>query len=211
MPGELGAALLKTVLNHSDAAIRERAKKVVQNKMPEERQKIIDRYKPALALQGDPKKGREIFKTNCASCHKIAGIGVLVGPDISDTLSKAPEQLLVDILDPSRVIDNNYVNFVVKKKSGVVLTGYISAQTASSLTLRRGEGQEDVVLREDIEEMKSSGVSLMPEGLEKNITIEGMSDLIAFLKGWRFIDDPQREQSGEHCNTHNRLVWYNRR
>ncbi|MBI3858028.1 MAG: HEAT repeat domain-containing protein [Planctomycetes bacterium] len=194
MPGELGAALLKQVLNHGDAAIRERAKKVVQDKMPEERQKIIDRFKPALAMTGDPKRGREIFKTNCAACHKILGIGTLVGPDISDTLSKAPDQLLVDILDPSRVIDNNYANYVVKTKSGAVLSGYIAAQTASSLTLRRGEGQQDVVLREDIEEMKSSGVSLMPEGLEKNVTIEGMADLIAFLKGWRFIDAPEREK-----------------
>jgi putative membrane-bound dehydrogenase-like protein len=193
-PGELGASLLKSVLNHGDPAIRERAKKVVQNKMPEERQKIIDRYKTALSLTGDPKKGRDLFKTNCAACHKIAGVGALVGPDISDTLSKSPEQLLVDILDPSRVIDNNYVNFIVKKKNGTVLTGYISAQTATSLTLRRGEGQEDVVLRDDIEEMKSSGVSLMPEGLEKNIPIEGMADLIAFLKGWRFIDAPEREK-----------------
>ena len=42
--------------------------------------------------------------------------------------------------------------------------------------------------------MKSSGVSLMPEGLEKNITTDGMADLIAFLKGWRFIDAPERRQ-----------------
>jgi putative heme-binding domain-containing protein len=75
-----------------------------------------------------------------------------------------------------------------------VVSGFIASQTASSLTLRRGEGQEDVVLRQDIEEMKSSGVSLMPEGLEKNITIDGMADLIAFLKGWRFIDAPERRQ-----------------
>jgi hypothetical protein len=71
---------------------------------------------------------------------------------------------------------------------------YCCSETASSLTLRRGEGQEDVVLRQDIEEMKSSGVSLMPDGLEKNIPIDAMPDLIAFLKGWRFIDAPERER-----------------
>ena len=182
------------MLNHGDASIRDRAKKLVQNKMPEERQKMIERYKTALGLTGDAKRGRDIFKTNCAACHRIAEVGTLVGPDISDTLSRQPEQLLVDILDPSRVIDNNYANFLVKTKSGTVLTGFISAQTASSLTLRRGEGQEDVVLRQDIEEMKSSGVSLMPEGLEKNVTVEGMADLIAFIRGWRFIDAPEREK-----------------
>src|SRR6185436_5353886 len=193
-PGELGASLLKQLQNYGDVAIRDRAKKLIQSNLPEERQKVIERYKGALAKEGDAKRGREIFKTNCAACHKIAGIGTLVGPDISDTTGKAPEQLLVDILDPSRVIDNNYANFVVKLKSGAVVSGFIAAQTASSLTLRRGEGQQDVVLREDIEEMKSSGVSLMPEGLEKNVAVEGMADLLAFLRGWRFIDAPERER-----------------
>lgn len=193
-PGELGASLLRQLQHHGDASLRERARKLIESNLPEDRQKVIDRYKPALAHEGDAKRGREIFRANCSSCHKIAGIGTLVGPDISDTMGKAPEQLLVDILDPSRVIDNNYVNYVVRTKSGSVLSGFIAAQTASSLTLRRGEGQEDVVLRQDIDEIKSSGVSLMPDGLEKNIPVEGMSDLIAFLKGWRFIDAPERQR-----------------
>jgi putative heme-binding domain-containing protein len=193
-PGELGPSLLRQLQNYGDAGIKERAKKLIAGQLPEERQKIIDRYKESLGKTGDPKKGRDIFKATCAPCHRIAEIGTLVGPDISDTLTKAPEQLLVDILDPSRVIDNNYVNYVVRTKAGAVVSGFIASQTASSLTLRRGEGQEDVVLRQDIEEMKSSGVSLMPEGLEKNITIDGMADLIAFLKGWRFIDAPERRQ-----------------
>jgi putative membrane-bound dehydrogenase-like protein len=193
-PGELGPSLLRQLQNYGDAGLKERAKKLIASNLPEERQKVIDRYKEALGKTGDAKRGREIFRTNCAACHKILDIGTLVGPDISDTLSKAPEQLLVDILDPSRVIDNNYVNYVVKTKSGAVLSGFIASQTASSLTLRRGQGQEDIVLRQDIDEMKSSGVSLMPDGLEKNVSVEGMADLIAFLKGWRFIDAPERQQ-----------------
>ncbi|HZF00202.1 MAG TPA: PVC-type heme-binding CxxCH protein [Planctomycetota bacterium] len=191
-PGELGPTLLRQLQNYGDAGIKERAKKLIAGHMPEERQKVIDRYKESLGMTGDAKRGRELFRTICAACHRIADIGTLVGPDISDTLTKSPEQLLVDILDPSRVIDNNYVNYVVRTKAGAVLSGFIASQTASSLTLRRGEGQEDVVLRQDIDEMKSSGVSLMPEGLEKNISIDGMADLLSFLKGWRFIDAPER-------------------
>ena len=53
---------------------------------------------------------------------------------------------------------------------------------------RRAEGQTDVVLRQDIEEIQSTGVSLMPEGLEKNIGINEMADLLAFLKNWRYLD-----------------------
>lgn len=193
-PGELGPNLLRQLKEYGNAEIKERAKKLIAGHLPEERQKVIDRYKESLGKAGDPKRGREIFKATCVPCHRIGDLGTAVGPDISDTLTKAPEQLLVDILDPSRVIDNNYVTYVVKTKAGAVLSGFIAAQTASSLTLRRGEGQEDVVLRQDIEEMKSSGVSLMPDGLEKNITIDGMADLISFLKGWRFIDAPERRQ-----------------
>jgi putative heme-binding domain-containing protein len=191
-PGELGQSLLRQLQNYGDAAIKERAKRLIASNLPEDRQKVLDRYKEALGKTGDAKRGRELFRANCAACHKILDIGTQVGPDISDTLTKAPEQLLTDILDPSRVIDNNYVNYVVKTKGGAVLSGFIASQTASSLTLRRGQGQEDVVLRQDIEEMKSSGVSLMPDGLEKNVSVEGMADLLAFLKGWRFIDAPER-------------------
>ena len=185
--GELGAPLIRSLTNHGNAAIKARAQKALQGNLPEERQKVLDRYKASLSIKGDPKRGREIFQKNCIACHRIAGLGTNVGPDVSDTLSKTPEALMTDVLDPSRVIDNNYVNYLVKTKSGAVLSGFIAVQTASSLTLRRGEGQEDVVLRQDIEEMRSSGVSLMPEGLEKNVTVEQLADLIAFLKYWRDI------------------------
>ena len=67
-------------------------------------------------------------------------------------------------------------------KGGAVLSGVVSEQTASSLTLRRGQDQVDVVLRQDIDEMRSSGVSLMPDGLEKGMTPQDLADLLAFLR-----------------------------
>jgi putative membrane-bound dehydrogenase-like protein len=192
--GDLGIPLVRQLVGHPNADLRSRAQVLLKDWLPEDRQVIIDRYKPSVEKDGDPKKGREIFRKNCTACHRIGDLGNVVGPDISDTLSKKKEQLLVDILDPSRVIDNNYVNYIVRTKSGAVLSGIISDQNASSLTLRRGEGQQDVVLRADIEEMKSGGTSLMPDGLEKNVSIEDMADLLTFLKGWRFIDAPERER-----------------
>lgn len=183
--GELGPSLIPSMVNHRNTDVRDRARKVLEAHLPEERKQVIERYKDALSKEGDPRKGKEIFQKNCTSCHRLAGIGAAVGPDISDTMTKTAEALLIDILDPSRVIDSNYVNYLVRTKSGSVLTGFISSQTASSITLRRGEGQQDVILQQDIEEIKSSGTSLMPDGLEKNIPVSSMSDLIAFIKRWR--------------------------
>ncbi len=184
--GELGPALIRQLTGHANPQIRDRAKKLLQ--APEERQQVLDRYKPAVAAAGDAGRGHDVFQKNCASCHRVAGVGTNIGPDVSDTLSKSKEQLLTDVLDPSRAIDNNYVNYVVRTKSGAIFSGFIAVQTASSLTLRRGENQEDVVLRADIEEMRSSGVSVMPEGVEKNVTVEQMADLLAFLKSWRDLE-----------------------
>jgi len=118
----------------------------------------------------------------------VAGIGVQVGPDISDTLGKTPAAVLNDILDPNAAIDSNYVNYTVTTKGGKLLTGIITNETGSSLTLKRAENQTDVILRQDIDEIQSTGVSLMPEGVEKSITMEEMADLLKFLKNWRYIE-----------------------
>ena len=144
--------------------------------------------KRPLKIKGDPERGREIFKKNCATCHRVAGIGIDVGPDIADSRTKTLRRLLVDILNPNQAIDNNYINYLVTTKAGKSLTGIITAETASSITLRRAEGQSDLVLRQDIDTIESSGVSLMPEGLEKAISVAEMADLLVFLKNWRYLD-----------------------
>ena len=117
----------------------------------------------------------------------MADVGVDVGPDIADTRTKTREALLADILLPNQAIDGNYVAYAVARTDGTVLQGVIAAETATSLTLRRAEGQTDVLLRADIEELRSTGLSLMPEGLEQGITVAEMADLLAFLKDWRYL------------------------
>jgi putative membrane-bound dehydrogenase-like protein len=187
-PGDLDAPSRDRLLKHVQADIRQRAGKLLQAGTPEQRKQVLQRYRQALMRKGDPERGREVFRQNCATCHQVAGIGTTVGPDISDTRTKTPEALLQDILNPNAAIDANYVNYIVTTKNGKEITGIIAAETASSITLRRAENQTDTILRQDIEEVRSTGVSLMPEGLEKTITLDQMADLISFLKNWRYLD-----------------------
>jgi putative membrane-bound dehydrogenase-like protein len=187
-PGDLDAASQNRLLKHSQADIRRRAGKLLHAGVPEERKQVFQRYRQALTRKGDPGRGREVFRQNCATCHQVSGVGTTVGPDISDTRTKTPEMLLQDILNPNAAIDANYVNYVVTTKSGKEISGIIAAETESSITLRRAENQTDSALRQDIDEVRSTGVSLMPEGLEKTITLEQMADLISFLKNWRYLD-----------------------
>lgn len=187
-PGDIDPQRSRQLVNHGRADIRERALKLLKGNLPADRKEVLERYQAALKLQGDARRGQAVFQKNCATCHRIAGVGHEVGPNIADTLGKTPEQILVDILNPNAAIDANYINYTVTTKSGKVLTGMIAAETASSVTLRRAESQSDVVLRQDIDEIQSTGQSLMPEGLEKTIALQEMADLLHFLKHWRFLD-----------------------
>lgn len=187
-PGDVDALRTRQLTQHNRADIRDRAKKLLETNLPPERKQVMENYKAALTLKGDAQNGKAIFQKNCATCHRVGGVGVDVGADIADTRSKTPDLLMTNILNPNQAIDSNYINYVVLTKSGKVLTGIIAAETASSITLKRAENQTEVVLRQEIEELESTGQSLMPEGLEKNIPVQEMADLLSFLKNWRYLD-----------------------
>jgi putative membrane-bound dehydrogenase-like protein len=186
--GEIDPLRVRQLSNLKDAGLRERAKALLAGQVPADRTKVLAEYQPALALKADAKNGREVFKKNCAACHRVAGLGVDVGPDIADTRTKTPAALLNDILAPNAAIDANYINYVISTKDGRSLTGLLGAETASSVALLRAEKQSDTVLRADIEDIASTGVSLMPDGLEKSMSIQEMADLLRFLKDWRYLD-----------------------
>jgi len=186
-PGELDPLRVRHLLNHRDKTVQALAQKLFRDNLPAERKQVLAQYQPAVEREGDVRRGLEVFKKQCAACHRVADVGVNVAPDISDTRTKTRAQLLLDILNPNAAIDNNYVNYIVMTRNGQLFSGILGAESASSITLRRAENQSDVILRADIQEMQSTGQSLMPEGLEKDITVEQMADLLTFLKNWRYM------------------------
>lgn len=153
---------------------------------PEARQEVVARYQTALVLTGHIAAGRDVFRNQCSSCHRVGDIGVDVGPDISDSRVKQPAQYLSDILDPNRAIDANFFSYTLLTTDGRLLTGLVTAETGSSVTLRQPDGVTVTLLRDEIDELRSTGRSLMPVGLEQTISPQQMADLIAFLKNWRY-------------------------
>ena len=95
---------------------------------------------------------------------------------------RQPEELVEAILDPNRQVDPRYLLYIVSTTDGRSLGGAVTAETATSLTLRRADGGTDVVLRSEITSLETSGMSLMQEGLENLISPAAMSDLIAYLR-----------------------------
>ena len=172
----------------ADQGLAGRAKKLLAACIPAPRDGVITQYRVQSLAGGDAARGREVFARNCVSCHRVEGQGKDVGPDISDTRTKTAEMLLGDILDPNRAIDGAYVAQMVTTVDGRVRAGVIQGAAGGAIRLVLPDGKVEDLARGDIEEIVSTGKSLMPEGLEKTISPGQMADLIRYLKDWRYLD-----------------------
>ena len=105
-----------------------------------------------------------------------------MGPDLTGSPSRDAATLVANILDPNATVVPGEVQYVVIDQDGRSYTGMITGETATSLTLRGAGGAEETILRSRIAELRSTGLSLMPEGLEKIISKPEMSDVVAFLR-----------------------------
>ena len=182
LAGQLEPARVEQLRQHRDPVVRARARKVLAGVAAPERQKVVDAYRAAIDLKADRGRGKTLFKKTCATCHRLETEGFEVGPDLLAALkNKTREQLVIDILDPSREVDPRYQNYVVTTKKGQTVTGMIATETASSVTLRRGEKAEDVLLRSQIEDITATGKSVMPDNLETQLSKQELADLIEYL------------------------------
>jgi putative heme-binding domain-containing protein len=178
---DVDPARLKLLQTAASPKLRAQAARLAKLLNLGRRQDVLENYKPALALKGDAVKGKAVFAKVCAACHRVEGVGHEIGPNLAAMQNRGPESILLNVLDPNREVNPQYVNYVVTTTDGRSLTGMVAAETATSVTLKRGENQTDTVLRINIEEMRSTGLSLMPEGLEQQIDRQAMADLIAYL------------------------------
>jgi putative membrane-bound dehydrogenase-like protein len=184
-PGELDGPTRNMLEHLSDAGLRERAAKILARYAPPQRSQTLARYQAALKLAGDAARGATVFARNCLTCHQRQGQGHRVGPDLSGIAGRAPDALLSDIIDPNREVAPDYATLAVATRNGQAFTGLLAEETATTLKLRRAEGVEDNLLRTEIDEVRSTGKSLMPEGLEQTINLQEMADLISFLREGR--------------------------
>ncbi|MGB7324052.1 MAG: PVC-type heme-binding CxxCH protein [Rubripirellula sp.] len=146
-----------------------------------QRQAVVAKYDGVLELPADLERGRDHFKKHCSGCHRIDGIGFEIGPNLATIKSRGSKTVLTSVLDPNREVNPQYINHVIVTVDGRVMTGTIADEGATSVTLRRAENVTESVLRIEIDQMKSTGLSIMPEGFENSIDRQAMADLIGYL------------------------------
>ena len=142
---------------------------------------MIQRYRESLTLKGNPDKGKQLFQTVCSKCHQLEGKGEALGADLKSIRNRGIEGVLLNILDPNREVKPAFLSYVLTLDDGRVLSGLLQTETANTLVLRLPDGMPVTIQRTDVESLFSTGLSYMPEGLEKQLDVQAMADLLSYL------------------------------
>src|SRR5262249_18996230 len=169
-PNEVDLTRRRPLLENSDEAFRDRAKKVFAEVAADpNREALVEKYRKAFAspeisgIPPDLRAGEELFMKNCSVCHRAGDKGVQVGAVLSGRRTEELRGLLAVSLAPSRAAAPDSINYVPLTKEGQTLPGPLAWETPANVVLRRAEGKSDSVLRRDIKELHATKQSVMPE------------------------------------------------
>lgn len=179
--GDIPSTRRALLLKHTDSAIRDKAMALFGGDSLSARRDVIAKYKSALALSSDKANGTKVFVRECSTCHRVGDQGTDIGPNLNTVQQRTAEEVLIHILDPNVEVAPEFIEYLVVLKDGRTTTGVIAAETATSISLRRPNNVQETILRQNIDQITSTGKSLMPEGLEQKLTLQEMADLLSIL------------------------------
>jgi putative membrane-bound dehydrogenase-like protein len=188
-PEDVSATARRALARSEDATVRDNAERLLgkYRATGEDKLKLIgDKRQVVLASEPDLKNGYEVAKRTCFVCHKLYGEGADVGPDLTGVGRSTLDALLHNVIDPNEVVGNGYGTTEVELKDGSTVSGRIVEDTPTRLKLVASGPIEHVLARSDIAsengkpKIRTSELSLMPEGLEA-IPDQDFRDLIWFI------------------------------
>ncbi len=180
-PSTITLSTLQILAQSKNEEVRELSSQLSQQMSSTPRASVVVAYEPALNEEGRVDQGRIIFEKNCSSCHRLEGKGQTLGPNLAAFRNRGKTAILTNILDPNREVTPEYLNYLIVTDDGRSHTGILTSQNATTVTLTRAEGKQTQIRRIEIEDIRSTGMSLMPEGLEKEIDQAAMADLLTYL------------------------------
>ena len=133
--------------------------------------------------KGSAENGLHVFrKADCAKCHRLGAIGESVGPDLTDVAKRfRPTEILEAIVEPSKVISEQYKSKTVVTVDGVLHTGIVSQATSGAVTVLKSDGRKVRVAKDEVDSIEESDVSVMPSGLLNQLSETEIRDLFVLL------------------------------
>jgi uncharacterized protein len=179
---DLGPEHWQQLRSSANTDVAKRAAELVNGglQISADRQDVVKAFLPAAKATGDPDRGKEVFVKNCGVCHKLAGVGASIGPELTGVGARAKEDILIDILDPNRSVEANYRLWNLTTKSGDSYSGRLDSESQTSVELLDLTGQKHTVQRKDIASLESSNQSIMPTGFE-SLGEKDITALLAYL------------------------------
>ena len=167
---------------HPDIRIRFRKLLSMGGGLPNaDRQKVVEELLPLTKVTGDVEAGLVMFKKHCMKCHKHGELGEKIGPNLTGMAVHPKVELLIHMMDPSRSVEGNFRLYTVILADGRILNGMLASETRTSIELIDAEAKRHSIQREDVEELVASSKSLMPEGFEKQMSKDELTNLLEFL------------------------------
>lgn len=145
--------------------------------------RVYQQFQTVTGLPAAAEKGKQLFATQCGTCHRLEREEFNVGPDLFGIRNQDKEATLLHILVPHYEVLAGFTAYEIETTDGRSLSGLITSETESSVTLRMAQAIEETIRRADILSLRSSDLSLMPDGLEQTLSRQDLADLLAFLKG----------------------------
>ena len=166
-----------------DGNIKSKANTILPQPAQKDRKPLapLDRL---ASMNGDSANGMKLFRgvATCAKCHVVGGFGKEVGPNLSEIGSKlSREAMLVSILDPSAGISHNFENYLVLTDDGQSVSGLKVSETAKEVVIRTAEAIDRKIAKDEIESMKKSDKSIMPENLHHTVDQQGLIDIVQYM------------------------------
>jgi putative membrane-bound dehydrogenase-like protein len=182
-PAEIPSSTRQSLMKANDEKVKIRAVNLFKELESGGRMKVYEDLKSVLDLNGKADNGQGVFRTNCATCHTFAGEGGNVGPDLSGISNQPSLAVLLHTIVPNYEVYPGFQAITVTTNEGKQITGRIAAESSNSLSLKTAYGTEENILRTQIKNIDNPGLSLMPNGLEQNMSEQELADLLAYLRG----------------------------
>jgi len=181
---QLGPMQVSQLVRHPDAAIAKRSTAVLAKLnagSSPAKDDLVSKLRPEVEKPGDAAKGKELFVAVCQTCHKVGNVGNEFGPNLQGIGSHPPAEMLVHIVDPNRMVDDEHRTWNFKMKDGTQYSALIGSENPTFVKLKLPAGQSAELKVADIVSRERSPNSLMPEGFE-SLGSEGLRNVIAYLR-----------------------------
>ena len=137
----------------------------------------------------DPYEGHRLYNQTCGKCHTLFGQGGKIGPDLTTYKRDDLRGMLLNVVNPSAEIREGFENYIARTADGRTIAGLIADQDPNVVVIRGADGQNISLQREEIEDLRASRTSLMPDGQLKPMSDQQIRDLFAYLRSTQPLAD----------------------